>query len=135
MQTVRTYIFTFMFGAIGYGLIEILYRGRTHWTMTIAGGIIFSLLYLFNKKMQPIGLLGRSLVGCIVITLLELCIGCVVNRWMHMAVWDYSGLPLNVMGQICPGFSGLWFLLCLPVDLLCGFLHRNLFSNQEEKYP
>ena len=29
---------TFCLGAAGYGLLEYLYRGRTHWTMLLAGG-------------------------------------------------------------------------------------------------
>ena len=31
----------FSIGAAGYSLLEILWRGNTHWTMTLAGGICF----------------------------------------------------------------------------------------------
>ena len=29
----------FLFGGFGYGLIEVLWRGRTHWSMVLCGGI------------------------------------------------------------------------------------------------
>ena len=32
----------FSIGAAGYSLLEILWRGNTHWTMTLAGGICFA---------------------------------------------------------------------------------------------
>ena len=31
-------------------------------------------------------------------------------------VWDYATQPLNLMGQVCIGFSALWFLLSVPVS-------------------
>ena len=35
-------------------------------------------------------------------------------------VWDYSSMPLNLYGQICLPFSGLWFLLCIPAFGICS---------------
>ena len=34
----------FFVGAFGYGQIELLYRGYTHWTMLAAGGVILLVL-------------------------------------------------------------------------------------------
>ena len=41
----------------------------------------------------------------------EFLSGCVLNLWLCLDVWDYSGLPGNVLGQICPAYGLLWFLL------------------------
>lgn len=38
----------FSIGAVGYSLLEILWRGNTHWTMTLAGGICFVGIHLSN---------------------------------------------------------------------------------------
>ena len=38
----------FSIGAAGYSLLEILRRGNTHWTMTLAGGICFMGIHLAN---------------------------------------------------------------------------------------
>jgi len=36
-----------------------------------------------------------------------------VNMRLGWGVWDYSEMPGNVLGQICPTFSAIWFVLCL----------------------
>jgi uncharacterized membrane protein len=47
----------------------------------------------------------RCLVGCGIITSPEFIVGCIVNRGLHMNVWDYSAQKFNLLGQICPLFS------------------------------
>ena len=37
--------FLFLFGGVGYGLVELIWRGRTHPSMVITGGICFLLVY------------------------------------------------------------------------------------------
>ena len=49
------------------------------------------------------------------ITGIELVFGLVFNRVLQLGVWDYSAQWGNVLGQICPLFTFLWFLLCIPV--------------------
>ena len=39
-----------------------------------------------------------------------------------MNVWDYSDRKFNLMGQICPLYSALWFLLCIPVNRLTEYM-------------
>ena len=41
--------------------------------------------------------------------------GVVCNLALGWRVWDYSLLWGNLWGQICPLYSSLWFLLCIPV--------------------
>ena len=38
----------FCFGALGYGAIEVTFRGHTHWTMLVAGGLCLLLLEQVN---------------------------------------------------------------------------------------
>ena len=33
-----------VFGGVAYGLIELLWRGRTYWTMVLTGGACYTLL-------------------------------------------------------------------------------------------
>lgn len=49
-----------------------------------------------------------------VITLLEFLCGVLVNRVLGLSVWDYSAMPVNVMGQICITYSAAWCLLAIP---------------------
>ena len=47
------------------------------------------------------------------VTGVEFAFGCVFNLVLKMNVWDYSHLPLNIAGQICPLFTLLWSALAV----------------------
>ena len=97
----------FLLGAIGYPLLEILWRRRTHYSMSIAGGL--SCLLISKMQKLPITRATRSIVCGMAITALEYTFGQIWNR--RYQVWDYRKLPLNVKGQICAGYTALWCLL------------------------
>lgn len=105
----------FSVGALGYCTIELIWRQHTHWSMGLAGGVCLIGLREVERRMKNRKLSTQCLAGSALITSVELLTGLWVNRVMGWAVWDYSNMPLNVMGQICPLYSGLWFLLCMPV--------------------
>ncbi len=98
-------------GALGYGLIEILWRGRTHWSMVLAGGISFWGLSKISSKYKKFNLFIKSVMGCGFITALELVFGFVFNILLKRKIWDYSKMPFNIGGQICPLYSFFWFAL------------------------
>lgn len=126
MLKFREYAAVCAIGSIGYSMIEIIWRGFTHWTMAVAGGAGFLLLYLTELKMAGRALAHRCAVGCALLTSVELAAGCIVNRVLHMNVWDYSGFRGNLLGQVCPLYSMLWFLLCIPVMPLSHAVQRRL---------
>lgn len=97
---------TFALGAVGYGGLELLWRGRTHWTMLLCGGV--GLLFLARLARQNRPLWQLALLGGIGITGLELAAGLVVNCLLHWNVWDYSTLWGNLWGQVCPVFAAAW---------------------------
>lgn len=103
------------FGGITYGLIEILWRGKTHWSMLLTGGFCFTVLNAIYKKRAEMALLKKCLLGGAVITLCEFLCGIIVNIKLKLNVWDYSNNKFNIKGQICPFYSVLWTLLCLPI--------------------
>lgn len=51
------------------------------------------------------------LVSAMLVTALELVAGLVLNVWLGLGIWDYSSMPGNLLGQICPQYSFAWFLL------------------------
>lgn len=112
----------FLIGGTVYGLCELIFRGYTHWTMIILGGICFLCLYLGEKRYSSLPLFLRCLTGGVFITSLELVVGSVVNTLLKMSVWDYSALPLNLFGQVCLPFFFLWVLVCIPAIRLCSAL-------------
>lgn len=112
----------YLVGAAGYTLVEILWRGYSHWTMALTGGACLALIYLNESKHHAEPLWKRCLAGSLIITNIELAVGFVVNIMLGWQVWDYSNRALNLFGQICLLYSGLWFLICVPGTKLCAGL-------------
>lgn len=108
----------FCLGGVGYVGLELLWRGYSHGSMFLAGGICFLLLGRLDQAEPRLNLLGRGLVGSGIITMVELGAGLLVNR--SHAVWDYRALPGNYLGQICPQYCLLW----IPVALGAMAVHR-----------
>lgn len=98
----------FAFGAVGYYILETLWRGHSHWSMAAAGGISLLCLIKIFKKLKNAPLYFKAVVGGTVITAVEFVFGIVFNLLLGMSVWDYSTVPGNILGQICPLFSVLW---------------------------
>ena len=112
--------FLFLLGATGYFGIELLFRGFSHWSMALCGGLCLCLIYAVNYKLNRTPLLIRALLGSLIITAVELASGCLLNLYLGWHIWDYSNYAIHLWGQITPTFSGLWFLLCIPVCLFCS---------------
>lgn len=111
----------FTAGFAGYPLLELLWRGRTHWSMALAGGLAGVLLYPICTRRHA------RLVCCktaAVITAIELVFGIIFNVILRKNVWDYSHKRWNLWGQICLPYCMLWFLLGIPIRLLCSGLKR-----------
>ncbi len=104
----------FLSGGIIYSLIEIAWRGYTHWSMTAAGGVCLLLIHFTSGRMRGKRLFFKCLASAGIITSVEFAAGVVVNIILGLHVWDYSARPGNILGQICPLFTFLWFLLSFP---------------------
>ena len=114
----------FSLGGLGYGGIEILWRGATHWSMLLTGGVCLLLLEQLDRRYQQEWLFLRCIRGAMVITGVELAVGLVVNRLLGLAVWDYSAQWGNFVGQICPLYTIYWYFLCYPAFGLLGQIKR-----------
>ena len=93
-------------GGCGYVLLELLWRGRSHGSMFLAGGTSLVLISHLNRVEPKLPFFLRAVAGAGIITAVELAAGLAVNR--DYAVWDYRSQPGNWLGQICPFFSVLW---------------------------
>ena len=113
MSTFKKYALFFVIGGTGYAVLEILWRGYTHWSMVIAGGLCFSMFSLVAVYLKGKPLIVKAFICALGITAIEFLFGVVFNMLLKMNVWDYSDMPLNFMGQICPYFSLLWCVLAL----------------------
>jgi uncharacterized membrane protein len=108
MEKIKKDAVFFIIGGIGYGIIEILFRGHTHPTMIIAGGICFIIFSRIAEKFKDKPLIYKAVLCSLGVTAVELAFGIVFNMIFKMNVWDYSKLPFNFLGQICLLFTFLW---------------------------
>ena len=132
---IKKYEFLFFVGATIYVIIEKLYRGYSHWTMFLLGGICFIALGLINEVMPwDMPLLLQMFIGGIIITVLELITGCVVNLWFGWNVWDYSELPFNLWGQISLFSSIVWVGLSLVGIVLDDYIRWKFFGEEKPHY-
>ena len=125
----------FIVGGTSYLLIELAYRGRTHWSMFLVGGICFVLLGVVNEIFPwDMPLIWQSVAGALMITAVEYLVGYIINIHLGWEVWNYSNLPFNVRGQICLPFSCLWALLSIPAIILDDYLRYWFFGEEEPEY-
>ena len=135
MIKLRKYGVLALIGGVIYGALELIGRGYTHWSMVLLGGICFVAVGLLNEVIPwEMPLVVQMLCGCIIITALEFCCGCIVNIWLGWAIWDYSDEWGNLLGQICPKYSVLWYFISLAAILFDDWLRYWLFKEEKPHY-
>ena len=77
----------------GFGMVALLYAARA---LGVPG--------------LPLSVPVVFVVGGVLTTLLELVAGWGLYRLFRIRWWDYTGIPFNLGGYICPQFSLLWGL-------------------------
>ena len=121
-------------GGLLYIILELVWRGHSHWTMFALGGLCFALIGLINELIPwCMPLWKQALIGAAIITGLEFLTGCIVNLGLGWHVWDYSGMPLNLLGQIC-----ILYILLIPVSLIAiildDWLRYWMFDEDRPRY-
>ena len=106
----------FYLGGCAYVGLELLFRGRSHGSMFLAGGASLVLIGHLNRVEPKLSFPLRCAVGAGIITMVELAAGLAFNR--DYSVWDYRDQPGNFLGQICPVFSLLWIFAAAAVLLV-----------------
>ena len=135
IKLIGKYLFLFFLGAVIYMLMELIWRQRTHWTMGILGGICFIELGLINEIIPwDMQLSVQALIGTILITVNEFISGLIINVWLGWNVWDYSHVPLNILGQICLPFFFAWVGLSLVGIVLDDVIRWLCFGEEKPRY-
>ena len=122
-------------GGLLYIILEMAWRGRSHWTMFLLGGICFVALGLINEILPwDMPLWQQVLIGACIVTVLEFLTGCIVNLWLGWSVWDYSNMPGNILGQVCPQFFLIWIPVGLAGIILDDWLRYRWFGEEQPHY-
>ncbi len=134
-RLLNKYLFLADVGGVLYVLIEWAWRGWSNWTMFILGGLCFIYLGLINEILSwNTPLWQQILIGTAGITALEFLTGCIVNLWLGWNIWDYSDMPCNVLGQICPQYMLLWVPVSLAGIILDDWIRYRAFGEQRPRY-
>lgn len=116
MRFLKKCILFYLGGGV-YMTLEFLWRGRSHYSMFLLGGLCFLLMGKLSMLLRKVSLSLQLLASSAMITSLELITGLLVNR--DYSVWDYRNVPFNFLGHICLPFSLLW----IPISLLGMLLY------------
>lgn len=111
-------------GGLVYMGIEILWRGHSHWTMGVLGGVCFVLIGLLDEWQDHSPMLLQMIQGMCIVTAIELVSGVVLNIILGLGIWDYSNMPGNILGQVCPQFMAAWFFLSAAAVKIENLLHK-----------
>ena len=124
-KAVKKYALCFALGGIGYAAIEVIWRGYTHWSMMIAGGVCFIIFSVVEERLRERSLLLKAVLCALGVTMVEFVFGVIFNLILGMAVWDYSHIPFNILGQVCPVFSLLWVGIAIAFLPLANAINRD----------
>jgi len=135
MMKACKYAILFLVGGIVYMAMEMIFRGRTHWTMALVGGICFIYCGLVNEIMNWSTPLPLQMLYCsLIITSIELVAGLILNSWLGLAIWNYDRMPLNLCGQICLPYSILWYFVSLIAIVADDYMRYWLFGEEKPHY-
>ena len=122
-------------GGLIYVCCELLFRGYSHWTMFLVGGICFVLIGAINELIPwEMPIWQQAIIGSVIVTVIEFMSGCIINIWLGWAVWDYSDMPCNLLGQICLPFTVVWFFISIIAIILDDYLRYWLFDEEKPRY-
>ena len=135
MKRLSEYLFLLVVGGTLYYGFEMIFRGFSHWTMFLLGGIclIFCAQQgIWTRWREP---LWKQVGWCIIfVTACEFITGIIVNKFLRWNVWDYTGLPFQFMGQICLPFVIIFSGLCAVGIFLSGYTLFFLYGEERPEF-
>lgn len=135
MKKLSEALFLFSVGGCIYYTFELIFRGFSHWTMFVLGGLCFLFFGIQGKMVAWEDPLWRQLLRCIIfVTAMEFITGIIVNKWLNFGVWDYTGQPFQLFGQICLPFIIIFSGLSVVGILLCGYLCHWIYQEPKPHF-
>lgn len=128
-------------GGTMYFLLEVVYKTATSqqekisWTMLVLAIFLSSIVERCGYEFPwEISLIVQSFCCAVLVTIAEFFAGCIINIWLNMNVWDYSNLWGNILGQICPQFFLVWFILCFLFITVFDWMRYLLKGGEKPRY-
>lgn len=111
---------------------NIVNRGFLNGPVCPVYGFGMTAVLFFYHLIGSDGIIPLFLEGIVFTTAIELIAGIILDKCFHARWWDYSDMPHNLNGYICPAFSFIWGLavvfaikiahrgISIAVDVLIG---------------
>ena len=128
-------------GGTVYFLLEVAWktiRGepeRISWTMLVVAMLLTIAVERCGAELPwtcPLWL--QALACAVLVTIVELGAGLLLNKLLGLGVWDYSHLPGNLCGQICPQFFLVWWVLCMAFIPIFDWMRYAVEGGERPKY-
>ncbi len=124
-----------------YFFIEVVWKtshGRPEmisWTMLLLAIVLAVPLERFGAELPwDMPLMAQSAVCGVAITVVEFVAGLIINVWLGMGVWDYSAMPGNIMGQVCPQFLAMWMILAAVGIVMLDWMRYGVEGGEKPRY-
>lgn len=128
-------------GGAVYFLMEVAwktFRGepeRISWTMLVVAMLLTIPVERAGAELPWTCPLWLQALACAALaTVTELLAGLIINVWLDLGVWDYSQLPGNLWGQICPQFFLLWWALCFVFIPIFDWMRYAVKGGERPQY-
>ena len=97
MKKISEYLFLWTLGGCLYYSFEILFRGFSHWSMFVLGGISLLFCTRQGQMVKWEDPMWVQILRCtLFVVSLEFITGIIVNKWLGLYIWDYTDQPLQL---------------------------------------
>lgn len=128
-------------GGTVYFLLEVVWKlakeepERISWIMLVLAILLCIPVERCGAELPWTCPLWLQALSCAaLVTAVELGAGLVLNVWLGLGIWDYSGLRWNLFGQICPQFFLVWWALCAAFIPVFDWMRYEVMGGQRPKY-
>ncbi len=124
-----------------YFFIEVAWKtahGRPEaisWTMLALAILLAVPMERFGAELPwKMSLLLQAVICACGIAVVELAAGVVLNIWLGLGIWDYSAMPWNLLGQICPQFFLVWIALSMFGIVMLDWMRYTIEGGERPHY-
>ena len=128
-------------GSAAYFLLEVVYKSireepeRISWTMLVLAALLCVPIERAGAELPWECPLWAQAVSCAaLVTVVEFFAGLLLNVRLGLGIWDYSHLPGNILGQVCPQFFLIWWVLCLVFIPVFDWMRYAVAGGERPRY-
>lgn len=105
------------------------------WTMFALAIILAIPMERFGAELPwEMPLIAQADISALAVIATEFVAGLILNVALGLGIWDYSNMPGNIMGQICPQFALLWFVVSIIGIVLMDWMRYAVEGGEKPHY-